>query len=623
MLKHSVDKDSASAKNRETVIRLLSLLLILVLTAWLYWPVLDYDFVMFDDDVNIYSNPNLGEITWERVKWAFTGFEYLPRVMPLAWLALMAIFEWAGMNPEAFHAFNLGVHLLNAVWVYAVAELVLRLAVQMKGETPGVRPWRLFLPWAASAAWTLHPLRSESIAWATGWVYPLATFFALASAWMALRRMEERGTKRRLLWGGAVVSYALSVLVYPVTLGFPAALLAVEWWLSKGTACKASGPEAKGWRVLLPWVRIHGVFWLIAAFVLGVNAWARVVKNRSYPPSPTMSEFTVEHRMTQALRTVPYYAVRVAWPGETTPVYNLREPGRLLSAAGVGSLLLVGAWAAWLWRCRGRGPGWAVWTFAFLGVAAPFSGFLDYPFQASDRYGYFPGVVTILGLIVAMRRVERPKWQWFAGVSAFVWITWLATAVPRQLPKWMNSNTLFTYVSQNLKSQEGRVGFALSGAVSRARRGDFSGAEEWVKRLEEDGATPESIGQVTAQIARLREVAKGPWVIPNTRGLVAPDAFLASMYADRDAKSGEMAGARFRYRQALAVYPDFHDARYNFALWLALNGRAREAKSEYDELIRRAGADFVDDVRNKLRIIILRSAEVTGDLETSEALRTR
>lgn len=585
-------------------VALAGLVLVLGLICWLYAPVLRFGWVMFDDDVNLYGNPHIGELTWNRFVWAWTGHDYLPRVMPLAWLAVMAIFSVGGMEPVSFHAYNLALHLMSTGLVFAVTGLVLRLAARSRGRSFDAT-WFSWLSLLAAAAWGLHPLRSESIAWATGWIYPTATFFALAAAWLALSRLEHGGGRRTALLAAGLAAFTASTLVYPVTLGLPAALLAFEWWLSRGV----DADLRVGWRRL---VRMHACFFAVAGVVLALNVWTRVWKNEFYPPSPSLVEFTVENRVAQAITTVPYYARRVTWPGETTPVRDLPPPARLRDVSVMltaAALLAAVGWALARWR---RWPGGIAFGAAYLGAAAPFSGFFDYPFQPSDRYGYFPGVVMMVTLALALGPITSRARRGFILVALTLWTGWLAAAVPRQLPKWTNSEALFGYLRATLRSPEGKTAYGVSLATHRARRGDFDEARRLLAELEAGGAEPAVLAERREWQAKMEDIARAPTFIPTPRGVVAPDAVQAYMFALRDARAGEDRGAAFRFRQTLAADPDFHDARYNFVLWLAGRGRVAEARREHEELRRRAATALSSERDEILRTLIERSAAARG-----------
>lgn len=582
----------------------LGLVLVLVLIAWLYAPILRFGFVMFDDDINLYGNPHIGELTWERFVWAWTGQDYLPRVMPLAWLIVMAIFGAAGMEPWAFHGYNLCLHLANTALVFGVARMAFRQAARAEGRSD--RTWTSWLALAAAAGWGLHPLRSESVAWATGWVYTSASFFALASAWFLLGRLEFDNRARRWRMAVAVAAFAAAALIYPLALGFPAAALAFEWWLGRLKSPEA--PLLAGWQRL---TQVH--VWLVALslVVLGWNVWARVVKNRTYPASPSLREFGVENRLAQAVTTMPYYAARMTWAGDSTPVWETREPGSFREPRVLFWAALVALWVGWAWWGWRRAPGGLAAGFAFAGAVAPFSGLMDYPFLPNDRYGYLPGAVLMIALVLAFRGVRSGGGRVLLGLVFCLWIFWLAASVPRQLPKWADTEALMEHVRAGLKSQDGRVLYGVVQARHRARRGDFEASRTLLSEIGRE-AGPQAVAAALADVERLERLARTPTAIRVPRGLVPADAALPYRMALRDAEAGENTGAYHRYRQALANDPDFHDARYNFALWLASTGRVQEAEAQADELRRRAGTALDPKMEGALAGIIEQARGLAG-----------
>ena len=61
-------------------------------------PVLRADFVMWDDDINIYKNPHLGGLDSARLVWMFTDFSYSRVYNPVAWLTWSAVYECFGLG---------------------------------------------------------------------------------------------------------------------------------------------------------------------------------------------------------------------------------------------------------------------------------------------------------------------------------------------------------------------------------------------------------------------------------------------------------------------------------------------------------------------------------------------
>ena len=72
-------------------------------TLIVYAGVLDADFVMWDDDISIYKNPNLGALSWARLGWIFSDVDTTLRYVPLTLLSLkdetLAVVEMAANHP--------------------------------------------------------------------------------------------------------------------------------------------------------------------------------------------------------------------------------------------------------------------------------------------------------------------------------------------------------------------------------------------------------------------------------------------------------------------------------------------------------------------------------------------
>lgn len=141
-----------------------------------FWPVIFSDFVLWDDDINIYENSHIKGLTAENLRWMFTDLMQSLRFKPLNWLTWAAIYEVAGVKPAAFHLANVLLHTANAGLVYLLFSALLRSG---DGSILAIRTQLCAA--IGALVWSVHPLRVEPVAWATGLPYELALLFALAS----------------------------------------------------------------------------------------------------------------------------------------------------------------------------------------------------------------------------------------------------------------------------------------------------------------------------------------------------------------------------------------------------------------------------------------------------------
>lgn len=101
----------------------------------------------------------------------------------------------------SFKLVNLGIHLLNGILVYLVAN---RLAVVMGSDTSG----RSMFPLVASALWLLHPLQITTVLYVVQRMTQLAALFSLSGLYFYLRYRDDYRVSGNL---GALVGMSLSV----------------------------------------------------------------------------------------------------------------------------------------------------------------------------------------------------------------------------------------------------------------------------------------------------------------------------------------------------------------------------------------------------------------------------
>jgi hypothetical protein len=126
--------------------------------------------VNWDDDVTITSNPHFRALADENLRWMFTTF-HTGHWQPLSWMTLALNARWAELvhdnpiDPRPYHLTNNTLHAMNALLVYMLALRLFQIAFSRPEDlSPS-----LFAMGAAFAAllFSMHPLRVESVAWAT------------------------------------------------------------------------------------------------------------------------------------------------------------------------------------------------------------------------------------------------------------------------------------------------------------------------------------------------------------------------------------------------------------------------------------------------------------------------
>lgn len=336
-----------------TARRLPGALLLLAAIWWAYAPAL-YGGFLWDDNAYVAYNPLLRDLDglW-RIWFAPTA---TPQYHPLVFTSYWIEYQLWGDATFGYHVVNVALHAANSVLVWLVLR---RLAV------PGAA--------FAAAAFALHPVHVESVAWITERKDVLGAFF-YGLAVLAWLRVVDGGGRRALVATWALG--AATLLAKTVLCTLPAALLLLAVWRRPDT-----------WRRHL--AKLLPLF-LLAVVIAWVTVWREHAHGN--PPLP----YTMVERFLIASRALWTHVGMLAWPDGLTIVYDkwpvsARDPGAWVWPLAGGALLA--ALAALRPRC-GAGP--LVAAAFFVVTLAPMLGFVDYNIMryayVADHFQYVAGV---------------------------------------------------------------------------------------------------------------------------------------------------------------------------------------------------------------------------------------
>ncbi|HVT73357.1 MAG TPA: tetratricopeptide repeat protein [Lacunisphaera sp.] len=407
-------------------------------TWWLFQRARHGEFLAFDDDHNITLNANLGTLSGDMERWAFTDAAYARRYMPLGWLAFSALVTVGGFNAAWFHTASLVLHIANGVLLAGLLRRLAGPAANRRAEWP----WALAVP---VAWWLWHPLRVEAVAWASSLLYVMATTWMLLAA-LLFGTGLERGRAWQWL---ALVAYGCSLLTYGIWLGAPVALAALAYVHGSRRAPEA----APAWRVA---AKASWPFFLLAAADLAVNLLARGEAAGQWGRAVPLQAGAIGLAGLRSLATLGWFLLKMVWPVRLTPADDIWAGGTLAPmplAIGLGTLALATALAAGLTKRAGVAP--LLFLAAFVAVALPVTGVTETNFLLSDRYTYAAQIVVAAALAAGLARGSR-RWVFplllaVAGVTAAgAWRAWHQVAV------WHDNDALFTHITATARHDETR-----------------------------------------------------------------------------------------------------------------------------------------------------------------------
>ena len=169
-------------------------------TLAVYWPVVNCDFLTYDDPAYYVENIHVQDgLTPDGIGWAFrTG--WMGNWHPLVWLSFMLDVTLFGHGPAGPHFTNLALHVTNAILVF----LLLKTLTGAK--------WRSCM---VAGLFALHPLRVESVAWISERKDVLSAFFGLLSLILYARyarRVASDQPSPCFGWQEAAVTRTKSIL---------------------------------------------------------------------------------------------------------------------------------------------------------------------------------------------------------------------------------------------------------------------------------------------------------------------------------------------------------------------------------------------------------------------------
>ena len=208
-------------------VSLIVAVLIGLVTLALFLPTLHNGFVNWDDDVNLINNPDFRGFSWSHLEWMWTN-RLMAHYVPLTWMTFGLDYVLWKDEPFGYHLMNVLLHAANAAIFFLLALAIFKRAfsrIDLHGE-------RFLIYGAAFAAlfFSVHPLRVESVAWATERRDVLSGLFYLL-ALLVYVRAPTRGLDRsmpRSSYFWCLTFFVLSVLSKEIAVTLPLILLLLD-----------------------------------------------------------------------------------------------------------------------------------------------------------------------------------------------------------------------------------------------------------------------------------------------------------------------------------------------------------------------------------------------------------
>jgi tetratricopeptide (TPR) repeat protein len=412
--------------------------LLAVATLAVYFQVIGFGFINFDDPTYVSNNRMIKQgISLEGINWAFSAF-YASNWHPLTWILHMFDVEFFGLRPGMHHLTNVVFHIINAILLFLVLE-------RMTGAI-----WKSA---AVAALFALHPLHVESVAWVSERKDVLSTFFWMLTMMGYFWYVKSRTVSRYLI---VVLFYILGIFSKPMLVTLPFVLLLLDFWPLKrlypfqtNSTDDIHAGEGSRWSGLSVIILEKIPLIVLALISSGITICAQgsggAVVSREFLP--------MSIRISNAITSYIAYLGKMIWPLNLAIFYPYPESvSTLWTVLSTFFLLLISIAATLVVK---KYPYLFVGWFWYLGTLVPVIGIIQVGSQSmADRYTYIPligvFIMIVWGLADLFERLRHG--EAVLGVISTAVFALLMVATWVQVGFWKNNETLFRHALQVTKN---------------------------------------------------------------------------------------------------------------------------------------------------------------------------
>lgn len=405
--------------------------MIVLAVAATFAPSLANELVWDDRDILV-ENPHWRGLTFDNIAWMFQA-RVLGHYQPVTWLTFGLDYELFGDSPAGHHAVNIVLHAGAAAAFYFVLLMLLP-------RVDAARPAAML----GALLFAIHPMRVESVAWATARRDVLSGLLLMLTLWAYLKHVERPG--RWLAY--ALLFYALSLLSKAWTMTLAGALLVLDVYPLRRKL------DARVWME-------KGAF---AALGLGAAALAIYTLRREEIGIP-LSAWPVENRVMQCFTSLVFYPLKTLIPHPSSPHYSLTafEPFSPWPIAAVAVSLLS---AGLLVQYRKRVPWLVAACLAYAILISPLLGArTSGPQLMAERYTYVSclpfAILAAAGMLKGWGPVLRVATAAVIGLFAFV-------SAGQTFLVWQNNLSLWRHVLATVEP-DSYADFNMGHAEQRAQ----------------------------------------------------------------------------------------------------------------------------------------------------------
>lgn len=525
------------------------------------------DFVLWDDPAYITENKFIQSFSFENLQ-RFALELHMGNWHPLTWFSHAVDVAVFGLNPMGHHLTNLLLHGLNAILVFIVFQLLWRSA---KGEDLSLS--ETLACFSASLLFAIHPLRVESVVWASERKDVLCALFSLLcyGLYLSYAQEENRRARQQYYWA-SWGCLALALMSKPMAATAPLVLLLWDVY-----------PLNRWNRVDARRLIVEKIPFI--ALIAGATVLA-LVAQKGAGAMLSVERLGWDERIMNAVHSGFFYLQKTLVPLGLSALYPFAEERVFWSAWFLGPalffILLVGG-GVWLWRGTLRSPALLAVVLYYAITLAPVAGVIQVGTQAAaDRYTYLPTLgFYLLAAWLAWRGIEsisEKHRRWVCLLALVTLYTVLAALTHRQTLVWADTASLWQNTARLYPDNLGRVHFTLAKIHDDAGR--WREAEQGflnaIRIDPKDIPARNRLGLLYSKLKRWEEAEAAFRSVLAIRVDAKTLNNLGLLYLQK----GDFQAAEDRYKEALQAEPGMMEARANLGYLYMKQGKLDSAEEQ-------------------------------------------
>ncbi len=530
--------------------------LIITITFILFSKAIRFQFVLWDDNSYITENSLIKDLSLEGIKNIFTT-PVIGMYNPLAFLIYSIIFKFWGLNPGAFHFFNIIFHLIAIIVIY---KFIFKLTLRYETAT------------IVTLLFALHPMHVGVVTWVSELKTSLYLIFYFLALINYLEYIRNKYRYKYLIY--TALLFILSAMSKPSAVTLAPMLFLLDYYISRNI-------DKRLFLEKIPFFIIAFFFGFLTIYTHSEFEDTIFDVNKSY---------SFINNLLVSNYSVAFYIEKLLLPIKLCTIYPYPEndvflPLKYYLAIPVIPLILFLIHKAGIFKKE------LIFGLLFFVVAISVllrivpSGF----FQTANRYTYlsYTGLFFIIGqyytYLIDGKFSYSNKVKKFLLVLLFVMIVFYCYRTTVRIKVWENNITLFT----DIIKKEPNLALAYNNrALAKKDMGDYRGAIADLDMAVKND--PEYVWAYCNRGLAKKETGDDTGAMADFNKSLSLDSNFVWAYYNRGLlknKVKDYNGSIEDYSSAIRLNKEFFEAYFNRGMTLCLQEKYSEAVSDFTKAI--------------------------------------